>query len=238
MNNCKICCLTNDKASWSINPFSYLFNKFWSNEQLVDIVGFNKPSFNLSDNFNFISIASDNWPSNMWTNQLFTYLGRIEEDYVILFLEDYWLDKPVNIECVEAMVDYIQTDNSILRIDLTNDRSQHNTAILHDQYLGYEIIRTPANTRYQMSFQVGCWSKKRLLEVLVPNEDAWQTEIEGTKRLRKPQFKDFKVLGTKEYPVHYKPVLRRNRVGIQGYKQFSLELRRELDKLIPKEIVK
>ena len=42
-----------------LKPFSYLFNKFWSDEQKVFILGYEYPTFDLPNNFEFISMNSD-----------------------------------------------------------------------------------------------------------------------------------------------------------------------------------
>ena len=40
-----------------MEPFQYLFNKFWSDKQKVTILGYEEPKFKLEDNFNFISLG-------------------------------------------------------------------------------------------------------------------------------------------------------------------------------------
>ena len=198
----KIACLVNDKSLWALRPFCHLFNKFWKPNEQVDIVGFNPPQFDLPDNFNFISLDNTNWPSSKWTNQLISYLLRIKEDYVIFFLEDYWLKEPVDMFTVKSMVEYAPKEPNLLRIDLTADRASQRHIPYHE-YNGVDIIQTVAGTPYQMSYQVGIWSRKKLLEVLVSNENAWQSEIDGSKRLDD----SYLVLGIKEHPVKYVPVL-------------------------------
>ena len=227
----KIICLTNDKAIWATKPFAHLFNKYWGSDQEVTIFGFNYPDFYYPDNFTFVSCDSYNWPAERWTNQLRLALEQTVDDLVIIFLEDYWLCKPVDIAAVRSMYEYAASEPDLLRIDLTNDRSQHKGAFKYHEYNGYDIIRTLQPIKYQMSYQVGVWNRNNLLKLLVPNETAWQSEIEGSKRVPN----DMLALGLKEPVVSYIPVLRKNKQGLQGFKKFDKIDQDELLKLIPKD---
>jgi hypothetical protein len=206
------------------------FNKYWSNKQQVDIVGFNKPEFELLDNFNFVSIADYNYSVERWTNFLIAYLESIQDDHIILFLEDYWLNKPIDDVAVLAMWEYAAKEPNLLRIDLTADRTSQRYTLYHE-YFGYQIIQTKAGSPYQMSYQTAIWNRKNLLEVLVPGETPWQSEIDGSKRLTDA----YLVLGTKVHPISYVPVFRSHKTGLHNMNKFNKEDRQAITKLLPKE---
>ena len=44
---------TSNKYIHLIKPFQYLFNKFWSDSQPVTILGYEEPTFDLYNNFDF-----------------------------------------------------------------------------------------------------------------------------------------------------------------------------------------
>ena len=207
------------------------FNKYWGKDQLVDIVGFNKPTFNLEDNFQFISVASYNYPASKWTTALIEYLELIPDKQLIIFLEDYWLKEPVNVVCVESMWEYAQTERRLLRLDLTADRKQHTSAFAYDVYNGFDIIRTLQPTPYQMSYQCGIFNKENLLKLLVPNETAWQSEVEGSNRIPDSML----VLGTTCYPVRYVPTLRSHRKGLQHFDRFTEEDQKAILRFVPED---
>ena len=48
---------TSDKYVFLLKPFAYLFNKFWSKDQKVVILGYTKPDFKLPKNFEFVSMG-------------------------------------------------------------------------------------------------------------------------------------------------------------------------------------
>jgi hypothetical protein len=47
----KIYISTSNKYIHLIQPFQYLFNKFWSDKQRVTILGYEEPNFQLYKNF-------------------------------------------------------------------------------------------------------------------------------------------------------------------------------------------
>lgn len=112
--------LTNDKHLWLLRPFAYLFNQFWG--AAVTVAGYGRPEFELPDNFSFVSIAPHNYPANRWSDGLIWVLNHMTRSHVILMLEDYWLNAPVNEGCVAMMFRYAWQNPDVLRIDLTADR--------------------------------------------------------------------------------------------------------------------
>jgi hypothetical protein len=226
--------LTNDKALWAIRPFAALFNRFWSKDQRVEVVGFSRPSFVMPANFSFASMGKENWPAERWTDQLIHYLEELAGDHLVLMLEDYWLKKYVDVACVEAMWRLAQElGDRLLRIDLTTDRSKRPMARFYEDWEGFNVISTPADSPYQMSYQAAIWHRKNLLDVLVSGETPWQSEIYGSERLKERE--DLLVLGTRHEPVPYVPVLRKNKVGLQNYHKIHPVTRMRIKSLIPEE---
>ena len=216
MSDIEIVVFTNDNHLWLLRGFQYLFNKYWGSEQSVTVAGYTDPKrrkISLESNFKFESIDNQNYPVRMWTNGIMKFLRSRDSKLFILFLEDYWLNSPVEISKVEKLYKFMQefTDR-ILRIDLTSDRASCGKVKPYFSLGNVELIETPPNSRYQMSFQTAIWNREHLINVLVPFEDPWEAEMNGTKRLAKRP--DLKVLGTLNQPVKYKPVYRTNRSSL------------------------
>lgn len=213
-----IICFTSQKNSWAVPPFAYLFRTFWSQTRRVIVSGCSTLPYSLPSNFEFMPV--EDRPSGAWTNSLLDLCSRFSCAHIILMLEDFWLNNPVDVECVAQMEDFARGAaeyEKILRIDLSADRSSMAEAVPYMMVGSTPVVRTPAGTPYQMSYQAAIWNRIRLMEVLQPNEDPWMSEIEGTKRLaHRP---DLLVLGTTVRPVPYAHVLRRNRRGLQNLDQ-------------------
>lgn len=200
---------TNDNHWWLMRGFQTQFNKYWSKNQPVHVVGYGQPmesGVELKDNFKFHSVSCENYPANRWTNGVRQFLSSYPWRSFVMFLEDYWISEPVNRDIVSTLMRFMNTtDEKILRMDLTADRASRK----HRKYgkIGdIDLIETPAHSKYQMSFQAAIWNTELLYEVLRPNEDPWTAEVVGSKRLAKHP--EYKVLGTLQRPVVYRPVYR------------------------------
>ena len=203
---------TNDNNSWLLNGFQYLFKKYWS-LQKARIVGYTLPdNKTLSNNFPFHSIDKRNYAIDEWSTGIILSLDKFiadGEEFFIMMLEDYWLIESVKQEDIKVLTKYInEQPHNILRIDLTTDRRQHRRFIIDTDTAGHcKLIRTSANSPYQMSFQAAIWNIKLFKEILRPHENPWQSEIEGSKRLARAGDK-YIVLGATNHPVKYRPVYR------------------------------
>lgn len=235
MLNVPVVVLTNDKHLWCLKPFSYCFNTFWDHRQIVDVWGFNAPKRKLPSNFVFHSIGRQNYPVNKWTNGLAQVLRQLTCRHFILLLEDYWFTHKVNQQVVHEVVRIAnETNERVLRIDLSADRFSKRHYHVQD-YDGFKLIGTRANSLYQMSYQAAVWNRELLLEVLVMGETPWQSEVEGTKRLAKRT--DLLVWGTNAQPLKYIPAVRSHKRGLQHMQRMPEPHRTRLQRFLPKGIM-
>src|SRR5512137_2083438 len=93
--------ITNDYYLWCLSPFSFLFNKYWGDEQEVVIAGFHSPNYALPNNFRFHSISRMNFPQNKWSDGLISFLSSVQDDFSVIMLEDYWITRPVDRDLVK-----------------------------------------------------------------------------------------------------------------------------------------
>ena len=204
----KVIVLTSDKYLHALQPFAWLFNKYWSSAQPVTVAGFTPPDFGLPGNFTFHSIgAFEDYPVARWSDALIKLLNEIEDETLALFLEDYWLIRPVNIEAVNMLDDYALQFKNVLRIDLTTDRlfsfgPRYPQDVPDYGNCGYlDLVKTNPGTAYQMSMMAAIWRRDNLLSALIPGETPWQLEIDGTARLATRD--DLMILGCRQWPVRH-----------------------------------
>jgi len=236
-------CLTNEKHYWLLPAFTHLYRMFWPWQEVV-IAGYGAPekALGIRWQFQFHSISQENYPVERWTNGLIAFLQQIDDEYLVLMLEDYWLSAPVSPQLADlfAVIESGYFGTHFLRLDLSADRASH-PYTLHQAVTGYEIISTAAHTPYQMSFQAAVWHRANLLKVLQPGETPWEAEGRGRQRLAgiRPSSPpllpgrekgEYLVLGTLNRPVQYTPVYRsrRNTLDLQGLPQEQVDyLRRQ-----------
>lgn len=213
--NYKIIVTTSDKSIWTIQPFMYLFNIYWSASQPVDILCESTPDFKLFKNFKPYVIS--NWPQDQWTDGLIKYLHSIKEQYVIIMLDDYWLIRTVDIRGMPTFIQYMSINKKILRFDLTLDRlyadgpnwpaNDPDFAVFGH----YDIINRPG-TQYQVSLMPAIWNKSLLLDILELGWNPWQVELLGTGKVNERD--DIMVVGTRQWPVKIVNALRNEKDNI------------------------
>lgn len=190
---------TCDHMLWTLRPFAYLFNIYWSSLQEVVVAGYAKPDFDLPPNFSFHSIAERSYPADRWSDGIIQFLEAVNDSHFVLMLEDYWLIRKVNNEAVSSLWDYAGCHPNVLRIDLTTDRMYSGHAKDVDTWGYLDIIETPHDAPYQFSTQACLVNRELMLKALRPSMSAWDLELQGSSLIQP----EWRVLGTRQWPVRY-----------------------------------
>lgn len=213
-NNMRVIVLTSDKTMHALPAFAYQFNKYWSPEQKVIIGGFTPPIFDLPSNFSFLSLgAFKDYPVGKWSNALIAFLEQLSDDRILWMMDDFWLVRPVDREAVQMMYDYMTVDTRIARFDLTADRLYASNVYDVVSLGRMDIIACHQPVAYSFSFQAAIWRKELLLKYLLPDEQPWQVEMEGTERMNKDHAV---VFGTRQFPVRYLIAIQQGRLTLDG----------------------
>lgn len=199
----RVIVLTSDKYLQALKPFAWLFNKYWGADQEVLVAGFTPPDFDLPANFSFHSIgAFSDYPMSRWSDALIKLMHDIPDEVFTLMLEDYWLTRPVYRQAVTMLEDYALQFQYVARLDLTGDRKNNGMASFYGNCGHLRLVWSNPNSEYHMSMMTGIWRKSHLLRVLIPNESAWQVELQGTPRLAALRH-EMIVIGSEEWPVKH-----------------------------------
>lgn len=190
--------VTSKDYLWAMKAFAYLFNIFWSELQPVivftDVIA-REP---LRHNFTFRTINNGRpLPKERWSDGLIHGLNLIPNSHFVLMLEDYWLVRTVDHRGIETLADFAQMNSDILRIDLTDDRQFNGDARDIGSFGHYDLVETPYQSPYQMSFQAAIWNRTLLLEILQRNKTPWEVEM----HTQPPE--SMRVIGTKQSPLRY-----------------------------------
>ena len=93
----KMFVLTSDKYQFLLKSYCELFNKNWSKDIEVVLLGYKKPKEELPSNFEFVSLGKDS-KSTPWSNKLIDFFNKIEDEYFFLCFEDHFLIQKGDIE--------------------------------------------------------------------------------------------------------------------------------------------
>jgi hypothetical protein len=211
-----------------------LFNKYWSPEQEVVVMGYHVPTAALPNNFRFHSIARQNAPQSKWSNSLITFLNEMPDEHFVLMLEDYWISRPVDMRCIDNLYTYMQSNPNVLRFDLTGDVA-HCHGDCRDSFKfgfinNYDIVEKPPGLSYRMSFQSGIWNKQLLLSLLVNDKNPWEVEIQTSV----PD--NMLVLGTLQCPLRYANAIYKSELDIDEIKKLNPLDYQIVERTFPKEI--
>lgn len=170
---------TCDRYELLYKGFEYFFQKNWDSEiPLSYYFATEEKSVEIK---NFTNIKSG---KGAWSDRLLNILNKIDEDYVIYFQEDMWLNKPVDKEFFVELMD-LAVKNKWKQVKL-NSSGVYKTAPGNLFIKGFNVSKIiNKESGYLMSHQVTLWDKNFLKQQLKLNEHPWRNERRGTKRLRK-----------------------------------------------------
>ncbi|MHC4240158.1 MAG: hypothetical protein ACYSUC_10455 [Planctomycetota bacterium] len=191
--------LTSNKYVHCLPAFAYLFNRFWDAGQAVKVVRYDVRPPKMPGNFtNFAVGIQDDYT---WSQGLQRYLDHHSGELILLMLEDYFIDKPVDVHAIQEMWKYMLNHPKVVKVDLTDDRLKVGHSDFDDR-----LIKSDDNALFQTSTQAAIWRKDFLLRCLQSDEGPWQFERRGGKRIiaaRKAGEIDGLILGFKQPPLSY-----------------------------------
>lgn len=210
--------MTSDKQYNLLPAYAHQFDKHWGMGQVDTVIcGFSPLPFRLKEpEYKFYSIgANEHYPANRWSDALIKVLDEVAEDVFLLMLEDYFLVRPVDIQAIRMMYDYMFQFQNVIKFDVTTERLFANSG---GQYLfgygtyetlGYlDLIKSDFSSPYHLSLWGGLWRRDLLRKFLVPGETAQQIELNGTHRLAQVG-DELLVLGTRQAPMRHANVYQR-----------------------------
>lgn len=197
---------TSNKYLWCLSAFSSLFNKYYSENQDVYVIGYAKPDFTLPSNFHFYQICEVDYGKEKWVDGVLDFFDKNNiGDQFVFMLEDYWLCRKFDLEFIDTARNLMNENKKILRIDLSADRL-YAGGCRDAFYSGkYDFVEAPLS-QYQMSLQPGIWSTKLFTEILkiLPSRchSAWSVELEGTNVVNDNPH-EYIVYGTRQLPMRF-----------------------------------
>lgn len=115
-------------------------------------------------------------PDVDYSSNLIAMLQRIDEQWVIFWIEDRVLAAPVNTARVANVVAMAQEQKT----GFVKLIASHPYALMADKYQEFGPI--PKGTPYRVCMTIGLWHRPTLLKLLCPGETAWQIERQGSQR--------------------------------------------------------
>lgn len=168
-NNMAILVIGYDGYNDLWKDFFTLFHKYWPECPYKIYLANNELEYCVDDVITIHAGADAEW-----SRKVQKALDQIEEDYICLLLEDFYLGKNVNTKVVENALKLMKRD------DLRYYKLNTFTPFKTDLYNGYKYLHViPADMEYGISLLPGIWRKDFLREkVGNENYNAWKFECD------------------------------------------------------------
>lgn len=164
------------KVLW--NDFFKLWFKYWPT--------FNYPIYSIAEtedmtyNGRVIAKALNCKKGEEWSNRMLSLLKSIPEEFILITLDDYYLDNYVNLDDYYESLKLISENKRIGAIFY----DMHTHVKINKQSNKFDFVPNPTLKHHvgKANMQMGLWRKTVLLKMLRKNESAQEFEYYGSIR--------------------------------------------------------
>lgn len=173
---------------WDV--FALCLNKYWCNRPYPTYLVTN----NLKPQYDGISVIATG-DETSWSERVNKALESISENYLIVLLEDYLIDVPVDNSLIDKSIDYMKDNNvdyfRIVPIPVIKGKAD-----------SFNIIPISKQSLYGVNLQAAIWNKKYLKEIVSKGSfSAW--EFEARQKLTSSNRIEGKCVASKVNIINY-----------------------------------
>ncbi len=179
-----------------LDPFFLLLHRYW--EDLPFDIVLSSESLEYKNKFFKIKNVHPKKKDCAWSTRIYEALNEIKTDYVLFFLDDFFLTDKVDTEEILKCVNYMKDDPNI--VNFTFYPIVIGTSIAMEGYRLRDKI-----TKYKVALIAALWNKKHFKKYLKGvDENIWEVEVNGTIRSNTIYKEDkFYCLDTDNMPISY-----------------------------------
>ena len=165
--DCTVLVCSCDKYADVLGPFSALWRKFWPDCPFETVLVTETIS---SSGFDRVILAGKGRP---WCENLSIALKKINTQYVLMLMDDYYLKSPVDTALILRRLDEAKKfDAASLRLDpMPPGRTARPDT---------DLLEMPKNVAYCVTCQTSIWNREFLLGLAERNKSAWEFERYGS----------------------------------------------------------
>lgn len=165
-DDCTVLCCSCDKYVDVLSTFVRLFRRFWT-ECPFELALVTETDSHL-DGFDRVIACGT---GKCWSEMLVEALDKISTPYVMLLMDDYFLEASVDHELVLRRLEQMKRLNAANLRLIPNPRGGHPIE---------DLLEYPKNIAYCVSCQTGFWAKDYLRGIAVKTKSAWEFERYGS----------------------------------------------------------
>ena len=115
-----------------------------------------------------------------WTRRLKETLEKINTEFIILLLDDFFLQGPVDVKRLEECLNYMKQNKRIASFCFMETFTQNTNDQKYEQF-----EKRPLIAEYKLNCQAALWRRNTLIKYLKVDEDPWEWETMGNWRTYK-----------------------------------------------------
>lgn len=181
MSKYQVMLLTCDKNSDLWGMFFYFFQKNWGKykgDVFVNTETKKPLNINFPDN-RIVTSKISFTDKDPWSFRLKKALNQVDNEYVLLIMDDFFLSDIVDNDEIDRCVEYMEND---LNIACFNFQPINGPSIAN-AFGRYEL--KDKKVRFRLNLQVSLWRKSSLVKFIRNHENPWQFELWGSLRIRR-----------------------------------------------------
>ncbi len=209
LKNLKCYIMTANQSMGALQASSYLLNKFWPVRPEVNVLGYDEPTFDLPDNYNFISLGKQRG-LKYWSDDMIDFFSQCDDDLFYLTFEDAFIIRTIDEELLQYCYDFClnNLDENLLRFNLSADLQTRPHHVV-ESYDNFDLIEADQSAIFRLSLNHSIWNRKGLLSKLVRGETPHFFE---NPKKSNSKFDGLGVYGFKKrYPLIYSEGYRRGK---------------------------
>ena len=184
--DCTVVVVSCDAYADVIPPFVALWHKFWPDCPFETVL---LTETVLNEGFGrVISVGK----CNDWAPRVLKALSNITTPYILLVLNDYYLEAPVNTSLVLRRLEEAKRCSALNLRLVPNPPGR-------EPVQGSDLLEMPKNVAYCITCQVGIWDSAFFASLLSRTRSAWEFERYGSFMIGDEQ-RPLLVTPTKEFP--------------------------------------
>lgn len=129
-----------------------------------------------------MNILSGKSPNIPWGERLLDVLGRLEEEYIIFLLEDFFFEEKVDHALVEKYLSYIKNNPEIATLSLTSLMDSKEMELAQQSSPYEEFVERGQKANYKLNAGPGIWRRAALVEFTRVTDNPWEWEFFGSMR--------------------------------------------------------
>lgn len=218
------------KFYWELDPFFYLFRKFWGN-QIVTILSDNVLSIPKTKSAELRDVIDDGKWHGKFSANLLGYLLNCKTPNVIILMADYWITEKVNLNHINQAARYMIEHPEVIRLQISNGMGAGESEVVDKK--GKIEIRDRSEF-LRGSLIPGMWSRDLLIKHIRGGWDLWTFEQEMSRIINTtPEIKSYLMLPEIITYSHST----RTSSGVVNFNGFPSALREEVKGFVPSNFI-